>query len=144
MLPRTSLEGTSLTRQPSARTLAQTHMTDLREITTDAIKYWERLRIAYNLILAAIVLCSALACGAAINTVAWWPDVILQLFVYAVIANMLYCAAYLVDFFVQLSAFQIVWRKARMALFIVGTLLAGILAWLAASAMFMSPFGACD
>ena len=119
-------------------------MLDLREIITDSIKYWEKRRIAYNLILAAIVLCSALSSGAAINTVWWWLAVMLHLFVYAVIANMLYCSAYLVDFFFQLSAFQIVWRKGRIALFVVGTLLASIFAWLAANIIFVSTGGVFD
>jgi hypothetical protein len=77
----------------------------VRDIVTEALRFWEPLRIIYNLVLAAVFLTYfALA----------WPtsreqvtlDGVLFLFVLAVLANICYCAAYLGDVFVQLSGFR--------------------------------------
>ena len=95
---------------------------------SDAIGYWERRRIGYNLALAAVVL-GWLA-------VAWTRlrglfdlEHLLALFVLAVLANICYCAAYLVDVPVQLSAFHDGWRRRRWLLWLVGTLFGMTLAW---------------
>jgi len=42
----------------------------------------------------------------------------------AVLANILYCAAYLADLFVQMSAYQPVWRRYRWMLLTLGTFFA--------------------
>jgi hypothetical protein len=83
-----------------------------RLLLDDALRYWERRRIGYNLVLAAIVI------GWDVFT---WPHYrpalaltpMLQLFVLAVIANVLYCAAYLVDLPTQTSSYREVWRRRR-------------------------------
>ena len=104
----------------------------LRSILTDAIRYWERGRIAYNLVLAGIVL-------------GWfaltWPhfrpafnlQLIGFLFVFALLANVCYCAAYIGDIPLQHSSFQRQWRRWRWGLWLVGTLFASLLAnyWIA-------------
>jgi hypothetical protein len=90
---------------------------DVREYATDAIKFWERWRLVYNLILAAIDFC-------------------LGLFLLAVIANVAYCAAYIADIFAQASGFRDVWRRYRMVLFVVGTLFASIITRFIAKGMF--------
>lgn len=104
----------------------------LRDVLTDAIRYWEPRRIAYNLLLVAVVM-------------AWlfftWPHFrtavalgsLLFLSVFAVLANICYCAAYLADITMQYSLFQAAWRRRRWGLWLVGTLFAILLAnyWIA-------------
>jgi ABC-type nickel/cobalt efflux system permease component RcnA len=109
--------------------------TDLREYATDAIKFWEPWRIVYNLALAAVViLYFALAYPSSKATIT--VDFCLGLFLMAVIANVAYCAAYVVDIFAQASGFRDVWRRARKILFIIGTLFAAIIVRFIAVGMF--------
>jgi hypothetical protein len=103
-----------------------------RAVISDALRYWEPRRLAYNALLATIVL-------------AWcvftWPHFraaanagsLALLFVLAVLANACYCAAYLVDLPLQYSEYGTAWRRWRWALWCVGTLFAAVLAnyWIA-------------
>ena|SRR6476620_3272854 len=106
-----------------------------REAITDAVRFWERGRLAYNLLLATVV---------GVVFVAGWPlsrdalttDVAQQLFVLAVVANALYCAAYVVDVVVQFSEFRAPWRRHRWLLLALGSLFAAILARFAARVLF--------
>lgn len=98
----------------------------IREWASDAIRYWEPRRILYNLILAAIVLAYfslALPASKSIVTV----NFVLSLFLLAVLANVAYCAAYVVDIFAQASGFRDLWQRYRWVLFFVGMTFAGIL-----------------
>jgi hypothetical protein len=104
----------------------------LRHVLTDAIRYWEPRRIIYNLVLVAVVM-------------AWlfftWPHFqsavafgsLLFLSVFALLANVCYCAAYVVDIPMQYSLFQDRWRRRRWGLLLFGTLLALLIAnyWIA-------------
>ena len=100
--------------------------TSIRDILTDAIRYWERLRILYNAVLAAIFM---------IVFVSDWPfsksvlslDLLQTVFVLAVLANIAYCAAYVVDLAAQYSAFREQWKRYRVILFIIGVTFAGII-----------------
>jgi hypothetical protein len=97
-----------------------------REMLTDAIRYWEIRRIAYNVILAVVVI---------LVFMAHWPEsrsslstnLIQGLFILAVLANVAYCAAYVVDVVAQYSAFQATWKRYRWLLFVVGVVFAGII-----------------
>jgi len=97
------------------------------ELASDAIRYWEPRRIVYNAVLAAVVL---------IHFFAAWPasrvfvtrDTVLGLFLLTVIANVFYCAAYVVDLFVQSSAARAAWPRWRWTLFVTGTAFAAVLA----------------
>jgi hypothetical protein len=92
----------------------------------EAIRFWEPHRITYNLILAAVV-------------VAWlvltWPHFrlsltlqsLLALVVLAAMANVCYCAAYIVDVAIQRSSFRDVWQHRRWGLWLAGTLFAVLL-----------------
>lgn len=73
----------------------------LKEVLTDAIRYWEPRRIAYNIVLVVV----------AASVFSWnWPasvsrmrsDQFQRVFVLAVLAN----AAYVVDVAARLSAFR--------------------------------------
>src|ERR1700719_3843290 len=74
----------------------------------DALKYWEPRRVIYNVVLALVVV------G---HVITGWPDVgkklsvnlFLGFFFLAVLANVCYCAVYLVDLFVQFSGLHIAW-----------------------------------
>ena len=99
-----------------------------RDALSDAIRYWELRRIVYNLALAAVVI----ALG-----VAFWTQIrgslsfelLLGLVVLAVLANVCYCAAYVVDVPVQLSSHVATWKRWRGALWIFGVLFGVALAW---------------
>ena len=99
----------------------------VRDALTDAIRYWELRRIAYNAILAVVV---------AVVFVAQWPqsrlalstDLAQTLFILAVLANVAYCAAYVVDVVAQYSGFRDVWTHYRWVLFVVGVVFASIIA----------------
>ncbi|MCI0351787.1 MAG: hypothetical protein L0Z53_20395 [Acidobacteriales bacterium] len=99
----------------------------LREHATDAIRYWEPKRILYNLSLAAIVILYFslnLPRSSAFLTL----NGLLFLFVLAVLANMAYCTAYVVDIFVQGSGFRQLWLAYRWVLFTVGLAFAMVIA----------------
>jgi hypothetical protein len=109
---------------------------NLREYLTDAIRFWEPWRVFYNFVLAAIVITYlALAYPASRNLFS--VDFCLGLFLLAVIANVAYCSAYLVDIFAQASGFREAWRHYRRLLFAIGTLFAAIITRFVARGMFM-------
>ncbi len=108
---------------------------NLREYATDAIKFWEPARILYNLVLAAIVIVY-FAATYPLSKSALSVDVCLGLFLLAVIANVAYCAAYIVDIFAQGSGFRETWQRSRKVLFVVGTLFAAIITRFIAMGMF--------
>jgi hypothetical protein len=109
-----------------------------RQSATDAVKYWEPRRILYNLALSIVVLgCfwaeypaskKALKVGRV--------DLVLVVFVLAVLANVAYCAAYLVDIFAQSTGYREIWQKYRWALFVLGMLFAGVITRFFALGMF--------
>jgi uncharacterized membrane protein YkvI len=98
----------------------------LREWVTDAIRYWEPRRILYNLVLTGVVVtCFVLELPHSQTAVS--TNSLLFLFVLAVLANVAYCAAYVVDIFAQVSGFRELWQKYRWLLFVVGLLFAGVI-----------------
>ena len=106
----------------------------VRELTTDALRYWEVRRLAYNLILALIVV---------VHFVAGWPrsmswltfDGLLGLIVLAVLANVAYSAVYVADVFIQLSGFRSSRARWRWILLVVGFVFAAILTHFISSGM---------
>lgn len=90
-----------------------------------AARFWEPLRIAYNLVLLGVV--TAWIIGT-------WPHFqpalkfssLLPMSVLALIANVLYCAAYLVDVPLQQAARQFLGR-GRWILWTAGTIFAMVL-----------------
>jgi hypothetical protein len=103
-----------------------------RGLFAASLRFWEPRRLLYNLALAAVVL---------LWVVASWPHFrpaftllsLLQLTVFALLANVCYCAAYLIDIPMQLSPFSAYWQRRRWTLWIVGTFFAILLAnyWIA-------------
>ena len=97
-----------------------------RESLTAAIRYWEPRRLVYNLVLAAIVITYfGLGYPASKSTVSL--DFVLLLFLLAVLANIAYCAAYLIDLFASSSGYREQWRNLRWLIFTIGLLCAAII-----------------
>jgi hypothetical protein len=107
----------------------------LRESLTDAIRYWEPLRLAYNLVLAVIVL-TYFWRGYPGSKASLSLDAIFFVFLLAVLANVAYCAAYVVDLFAQASGYRETWRSTRWVLFAIGLLFASVVTRFWAVAMF--------
>ncbi|MFB3897843.1 MAG: hypothetical protein ACE14V_16250 [bacterium] len=111
--------------------------TTFKDAITNAIRFWERGRILYNIILAAIVL-SYFFIGWPISKEHLSFDLILSLFILAVLANVAYCAAYIVDILVQLSAIRDIWVQYRWILLAIGILFAAILTRFISRGFFLS------
>lgn len=99
----------------------------LQEHASDAIRFWERGRIIYNAALVLVVV---------LHFVAGYPasknvlsiNLGLGLFLLAVVANILYCSAYVVDLFAQSTDFRDTWRRYRWLLLVIGTTFAAVIA----------------
>jgi hypothetical protein len=107
----------------------------LRDYFTDAIKFWEPRRVIYNLVLAAIVI-MYFSVGYPSSKSVLSVDFLLGLFLLAVAANVAYCAAYLVDVFVQASGFREVWQRSRWVLLVIGITFAAVITRFVAMSMF--------
>lgn len=92
---------------------------ELKAIVTNAIRFWEPLRIVYNVVLAGIVGAYFLSADF-VRTGGSVTGQIVGFAVLAVMANVLYCSAYAVDIFLQFSGFREVWLKWRWGLFLLG------------------------
>jgi hypothetical protein len=110
----------------------------IRGCVTAAIRYWEPRRVLYNGVLAAVVL---------IYFGIGWPeskhslttDSILVFFLLAVLANVAYCAAYLVDVFAQMSHLRELWFSARWIVFVTGVAFAAVLTQFFVIGVFAKP-----
>jgi hypothetical protein len=98
-----------------------------RESLTSAIKFWEKMRLVYNAALILVVAaCFAVSYTEAKSRLSW--NLLLGLFLLAVLANVLYCTSYIVDVVVQMSGFRERWARYRWVLFSVGVIFAAIVA----------------
>jgi len=104
-------------------------MNEFKNSLADALRYWEPRRVLYNGLLTAVALSWV---------VLTWPrfrpiqllgipsgdtqPALIILVVLAFLANVCYCAAYLMDVPLQLTFAT--WRKYRWALLLTGTLFA--------------------
>jgi|HubBroStandDraft_6_1064221.scaffolds.fasta_scaffold189461_1 hypothetical protein len=123
------MEATPSTPSPS---LTNSPSGPFRPILSDAIHFWEPRRLYYNLVLTA---------AAFTWVAATWPHFrpaftlvsLPPLTVLALLANVCYCAAYLVDIPMQQSTLSTAWKRYRWILWLVGTLFALLLAnyWIA-------------
>jgi len=98
----------------------------IRSVITEALRFWEPLRLAYNITLAVVVLGYFVTAWPSSRTTVALNGV-LVLFVLGVLANVCYCAAYLGDVFVQLSGFRSAWRSLRWVLVVIGTTFAAVI-----------------
>ena len=95
----------------------------MREIVSNAIKYWETRRLAYNLVLAALVVGQFARVWPG-SRVVFELEPFMALFVLAVLANLCYFAAYVVDIPMQFSVYRAKWLDWRAGLWFFGTLFA--------------------
>jgi hypothetical protein len=109
---------------------------NFRESLTNAIRYWEPRRVAYNVILAAIVLTYFGLNYPASKEGLLSVNGALFIFVLAVLANVAYCSAYVADILAQSSGFRPVWVKYRWILLIIGIFFAGTITRFLALGMF--------
>ena len=99
----------------------------LSTYAANALRYWEPRRLIYNGILAAVVVA---------HVAVKWPasreklsfDLLLGMFILAVLANVAYCTVYLADLFVQFSGLDAASKNGRIALLILGTAFAATIA----------------
>jgi hypothetical protein len=98
----------------------------LREMITDAIRYWEPRRLIYNAALAIIIIGYFLA-GLPESRSTLTFNGILFLFFLAVLANVCYCGAYVADLFAQFSGFRGFWLRWRWLLLVVGVAFAAVI-----------------
>lgn len=100
-----------------------------RAHVSDALRFWETGRIAFNLALLALTVGGAfLSIGADASRFEHWLMLAPALLVLAAVANLLYCAAYPVDLLAQASEFREPWRRWRWLLWAAGTGLALLMA----------------
>ena len=107
----------------------------IRDGLSDAVRYWEPRRWLYNVALAVVVLlCFSLDARSAWRGFTF--QTVILILIFAVLANVAYCAAYLVDVVLQYSAVRQAWRGRRWILLVIGTLFAGAITYLIATALF--------
>jgi hypothetical protein len=94
-----------------------------RRLLADAIRFWEWRRLVYNSILTAFVVVWLVATWPHFRAALTLPS-LLAVAVLALLANVCYCAAYLVDIPMQRSSLGDVWRRWRWGLWLVGMLFA--------------------
>jgi len=90
-----------------------------------AARFWEPLRILYNLVLVGVVFAWVTATWPHFQPALKWSS-LLPMSVLALIANVLYCAAYLVDLPLQHASRRLLGR-GRWILWMAGTLFAMVL-----------------
>ena len=108
-----------------------------RQALSDALRYWEPRRILYNGALAIVVATAYVARLPASRSDLTF-DTFEGLFVLAVLANVAYCAAYLVDFGIQLSAYRALWLRRRWLLLVIGVAFGAVLTHLFSLGIFGS------
>ena len=113
-------------------------LVQLRELVTDALRYWELRRLFYNALLAVIVLSHFTASWPDSRT-ALTSDGALGLFLLAVIANMAYSVVYVPDVFIQFSGFRNSRARWRLALLVVGFAFAAVLTHFVSGGAFSGP-----
>jgi hypothetical protein len=99
---------------------------------TDAARFWEPRRLIYNSILVAATVSWLLATWPHFRPALKMSSFVL-LAILAMLANLCYSAAYLLDIPLQLSSLSTFWRRRRWVLWLAGTAFAVALAnyWIA-------------
>ena len=106
-----------------------------RDLSSDAIRYWEPRRLVYNALLTVVVVGCALADGRGLDRLLGLQNLLL-FFVLAVLANVAYCAAYVVDLFLQSTHFRDARGSWRLFVASVGFTFAAVLAYFFTGALF--------
>ena len=98
----------------------------------ETFRFWECRRAVYNVLLTAVTIGWLIATWPHFR-MALNPSSLLRFAGLTVLANVCYCAAYLVDIPMEHSSLSVGWRRGRRALWLLGTLFAIVLAnyWIA-------------
>ncbi|MFY9688530.1 MAG: hypothetical protein WA369_15045 [Candidatus Acidiferrales bacterium] len=101
-------------------------------IVNDAARFWEPRRLIYNAVLAAATVSWLLATWPHFRPALKMSSFVL-LTILAMLANICYSAAYLLDVPLQLSSLGAIWKRRRWILWLAGTAFAVALAnyWIA-------------
>jgi hypothetical protein len=94
---------------------------------SDALRFWERGRILYNAVLTLLVLLWIALTWPHFRPAMTLGSLEVMLFL-AFLANVCYCAAYLVEFFMQALLPEASWRRFRQTLWVLGMFFALLLA----------------
>jgi hypothetical protein len=116
----------SLNRMESHHLSEQTSEPN-RSFLAEAIRYWEPRRLIYNFALLAVSMAWFAVAWPHFRAALAWTSVP-PLAILALLANICYCAAYLVDIPLQQSFLSAFWRRWRWTLWLMGTLFAVVLA----------------
>jgi hypothetical protein len=101
---------------------------EIRPLFTNAIRFWEKARILFNLVLILVSIGTLyLYFGDMGRSMRYLGSQGLLIFILGFLANIAYCAAYPVDTLVQLSDYQEGWKKGRWILWAMGTVFASAL-----------------
>jgi hypothetical protein len=103
-----------------------TVLAQLRELVTDALRYWELRRLFYNALLALVVLGHFIAAWPASRTSVDFDNA-LGVFLLAVAANVAYSVVYVPDVFIQFSGFRASRARWRLVFLVVGFAFAAVL-----------------
>ena len=98
-----------------------------RPVLSDAFRYWEPRRLTYNFALLAVSVAWFAVAWPHFRPALTWSSLPPLAFL-ALLANVCYCAAYLVDIPLQRSSLGAAWRRRRWVLWLVGMLFAIVLA----------------
>lgn len=98
-----------------------------RSCLVESIRYWELRRLIYNFALFTVCVGWFVVAWPHFRPALAWSS-LPPLVVLSLLANVCYCAAYLVDIPLQQLSFSAVWRRRRWVLWLMGTLFAIILA----------------
>ena len=122
----------------SHQTGSPSALSQLRELVTDALRYWELRRLLYNGLLALVVLAHFTASWPASKT-AFTSDGVLGLFLLAVLANVAYSVVYVPDVFIQFSGFRDSRYRWRLVFLVVGFAFAAVLTHFLSAGAFANP-----
>jgi hypothetical protein len=104
----------------------------------EMVLYWERRRLLYNAVLASIVLLGFVLAWP--RSAEWFSRPALTVFVEsALLANLAYCAAYVVELLFQFSRFHDSWQRWRTVMFFAGVLLASALTVITVGVIWLGP-----
>ena len=101
----------------------------------EGIRFWEPMRLIYNLVLVVVVVGDFFAAGPGAKDKLSF-NLLLALIFFAVLANICYCVAYIPDFFVQFSGLRTAWRYGRIVLLVIGIIFAAIITHFFVSSFF--------
>jgi hypothetical protein len=110
----------------------------LRAGAANALRYWEPRRVVYNVVLVIVMIGLVIARGRGSHVTMTWDR--LPRFLYlALLMNICYFAAYIVDLLVCFSKHQSALPVWRWLAFVVGTILAAFITTLLSIAIIEEP-----